>query len=302
MYTKAYQGLVAAGLISQVVAHGYVRTWTLDGVDFDGYSKGDGQPGADAIGWSYSTPDEGPEMDLTSPGLACRSDGKSAQSSGQIAAGGTVGMFWTSNDKQINPDGWAESHRGPVITYLAPCNGDCSGVDASSLQWTKIAEQGVTGPANTQGTWATDEMRANGGVASATIPSDIAAGNYVIRNEIIALHRAHLGEPEFYPQCANLEIIGSGSNDLSGSGVPSSQLYSNSDEQIFGFSVYDNRGDSWVVPGPSLLGSAGTTTAGGSNSTGTGATPATSSSASVPVAPPTTTGYEGWKPRGGRTY
>jgi len=108
------------------------------------------------------------------------------------------------------------------------------------------------GPPHTEGVWATDKLRENGGVNSATIPSSIAPGKYVIRNELIALHRAHLSEPEFYMQCGNIEVTGSGTDNLSGSGDVASQLYSTSDEQIFGFSVYDNRGDSWKIPGPAL--------------------------------------------------
>lgn len=293
MHTNTYLAVAAIGFIKQAAAHGYVRTWTLDGVDFNGYSRSDGQPKPDAIGWSFTTPDEGPELDLSSPDFACRSGGQSAQNSGQIAAGGSVGMFWTSDDKQINPDGWAESHRGPVITYIAPCGGDCSSVDASSLKWTKIAEEGVvSGPANTEGTWATDEMRANGGVASATIPSSIAPGNYVLRNEIIALHKAHENEPEFYPQCANIEVTGSGTDDLSGSGVVASQLYSESDSQIFGFSVYDNRESTWVVPGPPLYEGAGSGSGSGSNGTTPTGTSPTGTASSPPLIP-TSTGSVG---------
>ncbi|KPI38024.1 Polysaccharide monooxygenase Cel61a [Cyphellophora attinorum] len=265
--------LALTALATHTAAHGYVRTWTLDGVSFNGYSRSDGNPKPDAIGWSFTTPDEGPELDLTSPNFACRSGGAPASSSGQVAAGGTATFLWTSDDKSINPDGWSAGHRGPIMTYIAPCNGPCSSIaDASTLKWTKIAEQGVTGPANTQGIWATDQMRANGGVAAATIPSSIAPGEYVLRNEIIALHRAHLSEPEFYMQCGNIEVTGSGTDDLSGQGVVASQLYSTSDEQIFGFSVYDNRGDGseWIVPGPALYG--GAAAAGAGNGTATPST------------------------------
>jgi lytic cellulose monooxygenase (C1-hydroxylating) len=283
--------LSAAALVSVVNAHGYVRTWTLDGVEQNGYSRSDGSPKPDAIGWSFTTPDEGPEMDMSSPAFACRQGSKSAANAGTIAAGGSVSMLWTSDDKNTNPDGWAESHRGPIITYMAPCNGDCSNVDAVSLKWTKIDEAGVSGPANTQGVWATDKMRANGGVTTATIPSTIAPGNYVLRNEIIALHRAHLSEPEFYPACANIEVTGSGSDDLSNSGVAASQLYSTSDEQIFGFSVYDNRGDGsdWLVPGPVLYSGAGSISAPGSGNTSDttqpAPTPVTEGDATVSILP-----------------
>ena len=288
MHSKTAAILATATLVGQAAAHGYVRTWTLDGVDFNGYSRSDGSPKAGAIGWSFTTPDEGPEMNLNSPNFACRSGGKSASSSGQIAAGGQANFFWTSDDHVINPNGWNPGHRGPIMTYIASCNGDCSSVDAGTLKWTKIAEEGVTGPANTQGTWATDNMVSNGGVASATIPSDIAAGNYVLRNEIIALHKAHLGEPEFYMQCGNVEVTGAGTDDLSGAGVAASLLYSTVDTQIYGFSIYDNRGDGseWIVPGGALYSGAGSsppTTGTPSNGTTPGTKP-------PPASPPIVTG------------
>ncbi|KAK3305286.1 glycosyl hydrolase family 61-domain-containing protein [Chaetomium strumarium] len=245
--------LAAALLATQVAAHGYINTFTLDGVDYEGFSRWNPSPDPNAIGWSFSTPDEGPELDISSPNFVCRRDSEPSRNYGTIAAGGTASFFWTSDDKVINPNGWAESHRGPILTYIAPCNGDCANVDKTSLRWTKIAESGlVSGPANTQGIWATDVMRENGGINSATIPKSIAPGKYVIRNEIIALHRAHINEPEFYMQCGNIEVTGDGTDDLSGSGVPATELYSRSDSQMFGFSVYDSRDNEWPIPGPAL--------------------------------------------------
>lgn len=248
-----FTALATALMATQVAAHGYLNTFTLDGADYEGFSRWNPSPSPNAIGWSFSTPDEGPEMDLTSPDFVCRREAKASTNYGKIQAGGTASFFWTSDDKEINPNGWAESHRGPIITYIAPCNGDCSSVDKTQLKWTKIAEAGViSGPANTEGVWATDKLRQDGGINTATIPSSIAPGKYVIRNELIALHRAHLSEPEFYMQCGNIEVTGSGTDNLSGSGVVASQLYSTSDSQMFGFSVYDNRESTWPIPGPPL--------------------------------------------------
>ncbi|KAK3291126.1 glycosyl hydrolase family 61-domain-containing protein [Chaetomium fimeti] len=245
--------LAAALLATRVAAHGYINTFTLDGVDYEGFSRWNPSPDPNAISWSFSTPDEGPELEITSPDFICRRDAEPSSNYGTIAAGGTAAMFWTSDDKVINPNGWAESHRGPVMTYIAPCNGDCASVDKTSLRWTKIAESGlVSGPSNTQGIWATDVLRENGGINEATIPSSIAPGKYVIRNEIIALHRAHINEPEFYMQCGNIEVTGDGTDDLSGSGVPASELYSTSDSQLFGFSVHDSNDSEWPIPGPPL--------------------------------------------------
>lgn len=245
--------LVATLLATRVAAHGYINTFTLDGEDYEGFSRWNPSPDPNAIGWSFTTEDEGPELDFSSPDFICRRGAEASSNYGTIAAGGTASFFWTSDDKVINPNGWAESHRGPVLTYIAPCNGDCASVDKTSLRWTKIAESGlVSGPANTQGIWATDVLRQNGGINTATIPKSIAPGKYVLRNELIALHRAHINEPEFYMQCGNIEVTGSGTDDLSGSGVPAGELYSKSDSQLFGFSVYDSRDNEWPIPGPAL--------------------------------------------------
>ena len=44
---------------------------------------------------------------------------------------------------------------------------------------------------------------------SVTLPSDLKAGNYLFRNEIIALHTATSeGGVEFYPACAQLSVGG----------------------------------------------------------------------------------------------
>ena len=142
-----------------------------------------------------------------------------------------------------------------TFTYpdIAPCNGDCSKVDKNTLRWTKIAEEGlISGPSNTKGFWAADKLRQNGGWNTAIIPSSIAPGNYVLRNEIIALHRAHINEPEFYMQCGSVTVTGSGTDNLAGKGTLGTQLYSRNDKQLFGYSVHDDRGSSWKIPGPAL--------------------------------------------------
>lgn len=257
MYHTAIVSL--ALLATRAAAHGYIETFTLDGVDYEGFRNWNPNPSPNAIGWSFTTPDEGPVIDVSSPAMACREGSAPAQNYGTIAAGGEASFFWTSADKVINPDGWAVGHRGPIVTYIAPCNGDCTTVDKTALRWTKIAEEGiVSGTANVNGVWATDKLRENGGVVSARIPANIAPGKYVIRNEIIALHRAHLSEPEFYGQCGNIEVTGNGTDDLSSSGIVAALLYTKSDN-IFGFDMYNGGSEtSWAIPGPPLYQSTAT--------------------------------------------
>ncbi|KAH8173684.1 glycosyl hydrolase family 61 domain-containing protein [Sarocladium implicatum] len=250
MLTIACFGLLS--LATQVYGHGYVATYTVNGEAYEGFRRLDAPAIPNGISWSFSTQDEGPVLDPASPDMICRDDAENAAGSAKIEAGQVVDFAWTSADKVRNPDGWAEGHRGPVITYIAPCNGDCSFVDKTTLLWTKIAEAGlISGPANTQGVWATDLLRQ--GNNSAMIPTTIAPGNYVIRNEIIPLHRANLGEPEFYMACANLEITKGGDDDLSGKGVKATELYSREkSKSIFSFSIYDGADMTWEIPGPAL--------------------------------------------------
>lgn len=51
------------------------------------------------------------------------------------------------------------------------------------------------------------------------IPSNLAPGNYLIRHELLALHQANT--PQFYPECAQLVVTGSGTVS-----APADHLYS----------------------------------------------------------------------------
>jgi cellulase len=246
--------LVMTMLVSQVAAHGYLQTIIAGDVAYEGFNRWQTDKSPNAVGWSFTTPDEGPDMDISSPDFVCRRGAQPAKNYAKVEAGKPLEFFWTSDDKVINPNGWAESHRGSVITYIAPCNGDCTTVSKTSLRWTKIQASGlISGPANTAGIWGTDLMRSYGGWSTAVIPAAIAPGKYVVRHELIALHRAHLNEPEFYVQCGNIEITKGGSDTLAEKGVVASQLYSRSDSQLFGFTVYGSA-TSWKIPGPALYG------------------------------------------------
>lgn len=84
------------------------------------------------------------------------------------AAGDTVTLEWYHNTR--GDDIIASSHKGPIMTYIAPYFED-NGADAI---WTKIDEEGLTGT-----TWAVDNLIANKGKKDFKIPSDIKAGKYM---------------------------------------------------------------------------------------------------------------------------
>ena len=72
------------------------------------------------------------------------------------------------------------THKGPLTVYIAPLSSNGAGG-----VWTKLWESGLTA-----GVWATDTLIKNGGKQEFTLPSGLAAGDYLLRTEVIALHAA----------------------------------------------------------------------------------------------------------------
>jgi cold shock CspA family protein len=227
-----------------VAAHGHVSHIIVNGVYYRNYD-----PTSDwynpnpptVIGWTAAQQDNGfvePNNFGTSD-IICHKSATPGGGHATVKAGDKISIVWTPE--------WPESHIGPVIDYLAACNGDCEKVNKESLRWFKIDGAGY----NSQtGSWAADDLRKNGNSWLVQIPSDLKAGNYVLRHEIIALHGA--GSPngaQAYPQCINLQVTGGGSN--SPSGVPGTSLYKATDPGIL-FNPYTSN-INYPVPGPALI-------------------------------------------------
>jgi hypothetical protein len=237
--------LSGAALVS---AHGFVQRVVINGVEFAGFDVTSAPYQANpptVIGWGTSATDTGfvaPDA-FADPDIICHRDGANAGGYAQVAAGDSIFLQWNT---------WPESHKGPVIDYLARCsNDDCTSVDKTSLEFFKISEAGlVDGSTGTPGTFADDLILGNNLGWMVQIPSGIAPGQYVLRHEIIALHSA--GEEngaQAYPQCFNLEITGSGSETPAG--VLGTELYTPTDEGIL-FNIYTSLND-YPIPGPTLI-------------------------------------------------
>lgn len=62
-------------------------------------------------------------------------------------AGDSVSIQWAVQ--------WPDSHKGPMLDYLAPCNGDCETVDKTTLQFFKIDQVGYINGSD-PGIWGDD--------------------------------------------------------------------------------------------------------------------------------------------------
>jgi hypothetical protein len=164
-----------------------------------------------------------------------------------------------------------------MLTYMASCGSTtCDKFDNSKAKWFKIQEIGKK--SGSKSVWAQADLM-TGGVATASIPKNLAPGNYLIRHEIIALHLAtSKGGAEFYPACAQLRVGGS----QTGAPNPSELVslpgaYSDSDPGIFDPSVFDDRAQ-YKFPGPAIASFvSGTSSTGGSGTASASSTGKTKS-------------------------
>ncbi|KAL7657066.1 hypothetical protein ACMYSQ_006120 [Aspergillus niger] len=250
--------------VSLVAGHGYVSSIEVDGTTYGGYLVDtyyyESDP-PELIAWSTNATDDGyvSPTQYDSSNIVCHRGSAPGALAAPVTPGGTVKMTWNT---------WPDDHHGPVITYLANCNGSCSDVDKTALQFFKIDAGGLIDDSEIPGTWATDKLIDNNYTRSITIPSDIEAGNYVLRHEIIALHGAEdLDGAQNYPQCINLNVTGSGT--ATPSGTLGTALYKDTDPGIY-IDIWQSI-SSYTIPGPTLYTAGSTATAAASSATTTAA-------------------------------
>lgn len=150
-FTIAAGVLSAISSIPAVSAHGYVANVVTGGQTYDGASPnwiyGD-KP--DQAGWYAYNQDNGyvPPSQYKSVNISCHKGATPGTTYIPVTAGDTVDFMWNT---------WPDSHKGPILTYMASCNGDCTAKqNASSLDWFKVEAKGLLDPSANE--WATDKL------------------------------------------------------------------------------------------------------------------------------------------------
>ncbi|KAK0617292.1 glycosyl hydrolase family 61-domain-containing protein [Immersiella caudata] len=265
-----------------VAAHGHVTNLVINGESYSGFLPfvfPYQQNPPTVAGWTAANTDNGfvgPE-NFASPDIICHRSATNAKGHAVVAAGDSIFLQW---------DTWPESHKGPIIDYLANCGSSgCETVDKTSLEFFKIDEAGLVDGSNAPGIWASDQLIANKNSWMVRIPESIAPGFYVLRHEIIALHSGNQQNgAQNYPQCFNLQVTGSGS--ARPAGVKGTALYTPNDAGIL-FNIYRSL-TSYPIPGPALVAGAAPNPQGSSAITAS-ATAITGSAAGPIATPPATT-------------
>ncbi|KAB5591029.1 Glycoside hydrolase family 61 protein [Ceratobasidium theobromae] len=271
---------VAAMLASASAAYAHA---IVGSVYINGVSQGNG------VGtYIRSPPNNSPVKDLTSSDVACNVNNVAVPKTLEVSAGDVITFEWYHNtplDDIIDA-----SHKGPVQVYVAPTESNGSGA-----VWVKLFSQAYTDD------WATNKLIANKGHVSVTVP-DLAAGEYLFRPEIVALHEADTAYNvnsargvQLYMECVQFKVASSGSVSLSG-GIDFKESYTYSDGGLV-FNVYNADPKTYVAPGGAVSSIAvagqagiGPVPAAGSNAqAGTTAAAVTSTSAApATTAVPTT--------------
>jgi cellulase len=129
-----------------------------------------------------------PVLTVTAPAIACNTGLNTPISTAvvTIPAGAKVGAWYEhilgGPQGAGDPDNpIAASHKGPLLVYLAKVD-DAATADWTGLSWFKIAEEGLN---TITGKWGVDSMIAGAGWWNFTMPECIAAGQYLLRVELI---------------------------------------------------------------------------------------------------------------------
>jgi len=267
--------LAGSGLVS---GHGIIKKVEVSGKTYPG-ALGPGSDPSNSPVRAVASGD--PIDDVKSASMACGTSSKNAPLSAAVKAGDKVQVYWQA-ETGIN---WFHDV-GPVQTYMASCTGDCKDFTPdASTNWFKISALGLKSDGTS---WYQADMN-TGAPMEVTIPSGLANGNYLFRQEVLALQNGNtLDKAEFYPNCVQMTVSGGSSSGSSPS--PTTHFpgaYKDTDPGIK-VDVYTPP-LKYVMPGPAIANIAGGSSAptSGGDSSSSPSSPSASASASDDAPAPT---------------
>ncbi|KAH9481140.1 Cellulose-growth-specific protein [Psilocybe cubensis] len=248
MFNVASIAVLSSFFVSQVAAHGGVIAYVINGRISSTYkrlykAKACFQDKTIKDG-NHTTPLLANHLLDAPTSLSCNNNGQASgsQLSATVPAGSTITAKYSQ---------WTHAE-GPVMVYMANCNGPCSSANSNSLKWFKIDQTGLISGTVGKGKWG------NGLVMdtlqyTTKIPAALAAGNYLIRHELLALHQANT--PQFYPECAQLIVTGGGGQTPSGNYLVSFPGAYGANDPGVNINIYTSAAQSqttYQVPGPAV--------------------------------------------------
>jgi len=223
-------------LTAKVSGHGAVTSYVIGGTTYPGYQGYSPAQSPSTIERQW--PSYNPITDFSSSAMTCNG-GTSATLSATISAGENITAIWAQ---------WTHQ-QGPVTVWMYACNGAFTSCTGTSKNWFKIDQMGMTAPPLTGTNWGVAVVMANLKWTS-TIPARLAPGNYLIRHELLAIHQANT--PQWYPECAQLTVTGSGTATPSGSYLTTIPGYDSASNPNIDIDIYTSTATTYTVPGPAV--------------------------------------------------
>ncbi|KAJ2900224.1 hypothetical protein IWW38_000644 [Coemansia aciculifera] len=198
----------------------------------------------------YIQPVVGPRLspvaDFTKKEIRCRNvDGTSPNTPFLgVKAGTTFSVNWRHHNDTLQDNMVSPSHRGPCMIYLGKIT-----PNPDDIQWFKIYHMGFNKDSNK---WCSDVARDNHGKVDIVIPKDLEDGKYILRTELLALHKAALPMgAQFYPNCVHIDITGSNNKFLTPppAYVKFPGAYQSTDKGIL-YNWRTDKGLTYEIPGP----------------------------------------------------
>jgi hypothetical protein len=198
-------------------------------------------------------------MTVTDKKVMCNG-GTSAQLSAKVAAGGKIKALWSQ---------WTHE-QGPVMVWMYKCGSDFKSCEGSGKKWFKvhfpplyisitttinhtntpqIDQEGMTSPPLSGRNWGTAKVLKNLYWES-VVPPSLAPGNYLVRHELLALHQAKT--PQFYAECAQIEVTGSGNAQPGAEFLANIPGYAPQSDPGIMVDTYASTATTYRCPGPEV--------------------------------------------------
>ncbi|KAI1095743.1 glycoside hydrolase family 61 protein [Rostrohypoxylon terebratum] len=205
-------GLVAPMLIASANAHTTFTTLFVNDV-----SQGDAtcvRMSMDRQTTSY------PIASIDSDYMACGLGGNQPVAfTCPAPAGGKLSFEYRVWADASHPGALDPGHKGPCAVYAKQVQNITTDSPAGS-GWVKIWDDGYD---DSTGKWCTEKLIDNNGLLSIDLPEYITDGYWLIRPELLALHQAVQGNPQFYVGCAQVYVEG---NNATAPNIPEEHLVS----------------------------------------------------------------------------
>ncbi len=176
-------------------------------------------------------------------------------------AGSQVTFSWQTGSKPGEGDAHlADSHKGPCSVMMKKV--DSMKDPAAGEGWFRVFYEGFD---SGSGKWCTERMMKDG-FLSVTLPGDIEGGYYYLRPELLALHAAADGDPQFYVGCAQIFVDSAGTAKPPTVAIPSDD-YAKPGSPAMNFNYHYPKGKESTYPnyGPPAYKSTGQASNGGSS-------------------------------------